>query len=172
MIPIRPPIVSDVDREWAMAQCPSWARRGDDEDEELPEIVDPGDWLDVPKKFERKPPNWSTFVWEQIESFERFFAGQGKSSAEWSTLWRKSWWPKANPNIRFPGMAPKEFHPFFRKGSKEYTRAWELGTDYERRMWDLTHVAQFKPDDPRLKKIQLPEPKLTETTKRITGETA
>ena len=91
------PLVTNIDREWALAQCPAWARR-DKIDDGQGEVVDDGGWLDAePTSSDRDAPNWDLFVIEQIERFEKFFAHERKTYADWSTLWRKSWWPQANP---------------------------------------------------------------------------
>lgn len=164
------PIVTDADRKWALYRLPQWMDRRGDIDGVEDEGDDDGDWLDVPRKrTDWKQPSGPMFVAEQAEAFERFFVGQYKTYAEWSTLWRKSWWPKADPARRFPHMAPKVFHPFFKRGSKEFDRAMDLGTPEERRMWALAGVAQFKPEDPRISKIEAAG-RLTDTSKRMTGE--
>jgi hypothetical protein len=154
------PIVNDADRAWAMAQCPPWAKLAED-DAEVGEIVDDGGWLDGESGVKSKlpVPNWSDFVHEQAERFEKFFAdeyyaGRCQLTSDWSALWRKGWWPKADPYKRFPRMGKKEFQPFFRKGSKEFDRAISLATDQEKRLWLQFGIAQFKPHDPRLKSIQ------------------
>ncbi len=51
-------------------------------------------------------------------------------------------------------MAKKEFQPFFRRGTKEFSRAIEVATQQEKMMWQRFGVAQFKPDDPRLKLVE------------------
>ncbi|MBK8772326.1 MAG: hypothetical protein IPM06_18160 [Rhizobiales bacterium] len=152
---MRPPIITNVDREWAMAQMPSWCQRGD-LDELCGEIVDDGGWLDREEVFdgERQKPNWSAFVAEEIEKFEQHYAGEQRSPDEWSSIWRKGWWPKVSPRKRFPKSAPKEFHPFYRKGTQGFAIALRLATDDERRMWVRFGVAQIKPDDPRVKTIE------------------
>ena len=147
------PLVSDVDRNWAMAQCPSWARVHCD-DEDFPEIVDDGGWLDSKPVDKLPAPNWADFVHEQAERFEKYFQGQDKGYGDWSRLWRKSWWPKADPAKRWPSMAKKEFQPFFRRGTKEFSRAIEVATPQEKMMWQRFGVAQFKRDDPRLKLVE------------------
>lgn len=152
------PLVTNADRDWALAQCPGWARR-EKIDEGVGEIVDDGGWLDADEKHgDLDAPNWDLFVIEQIERFEKFFAHERKTYADWSTLWRNSWWPKANPAKRFPKMAPKVPHPFFRKGTPEFDRAMSVGTAQERFIWDRIGVAQFTPDDKRLKRVQFTEP--------------
>lgn len=152
---MRPPIVTDADREWAMAQMPSWCQRGD-LSELCGEIVDDGGWLDRDEAFgpEKDKPSWSRFVAEEIEKFEERYAGEYRDPREWSSIWRKGWWPKVSPRKRFPKSAPKEFHPFYRKGTQGFAIALRLATDDERRMWVRFGVAQIKPDDPRVKTIE------------------
>jgi hypothetical protein len=147
------PLVTDADRKWAMAQCPPWARC-DYSEEDFPEIVDDGGWLENARTETLPTPNWADFVHEQAERFEKFFQGQDKTYGDWSRLWRKSWWPKADPAKRWPKMAKKEFHPFFRRGTKEFRRALDVASPVEKRMWERFGVAQFKPDDPRLKMVE------------------
>lgn len=146
------PLVTDADRKWALAQCPPWARVGYT-DEDFPEIVDDGGWLER-KRAEKLPtPNWADFVSEQVERFEKFFEGQNKYYDDWSRLWRKSWWPKADPARRWPSMAKKHTEPFFRRGTPEFNRALGVATKEEKPMWLRFGIAQFKPDDPRLEKV-------------------
>lgn len=149
------PVVTDRDRKWALDKCPDWARV-DSIDEVFGEIVDDGGWLDSDEREERKPdiPNWSKFVAYQIERFEEFFALQKNDRDEWSRLWRFGWWPKANPELFFPTMAKKQTQPFYRKGTQGFAIALRLATDDERRMWMRFGIAQFKPDDPRVAKIE------------------
>lgn len=164
------PIVTDADRRWALSTLPPWIdRRGDVDGFEL-EVEDDGEWLDCPrphKDWER--PSGPMFVAEQAEAFERFFVGQYKTYADWSSLWRKSWWPKADPAKRFPKMAPKTPYPFFRAGTKEFSKALELGTPDECRLWKRFKVAHFAPNDPRVKQIQAAKT-LTKASRRMTGD--
>lgn len=163
------PLVTFNDRQWALNQCPAWASRSPI-DEDRPELVDTGAWLEVESAAPGKHvPNWDSFVIEQIERFEKFFAGQEKSYSDWSNIWRKSWWPKANPSRRFPKSAPQKKYPFFRAGSPEFARAMALGTAQERLMWERFNVAQFEPDDLRLKQIVRPQG-LSEKSKSMAGE--
>lgn len=163
------PVVTDADRKWALALLPAWMDRGEASDD-LNEGDDDGDWLDAPRKSrELRPPSGPMFVTEQAEAFERFFRGETKRYSDWSALWRKSWWPKANPVKRFPKMAPKTVYPFFRAGTKEFCRALELATPQERRIWQHVRIAQLEPNDPRLKEIRSAVT-LTPTSRRMTGE--
>lgn len=155
---LRPPIVSDADRKWALSQKPSWARMGCADQEE---VCDDGGWLDADPKVTShdERPNWSMFVSEQVERFEKFFnqcEDRLKTRGDWSRLWRNSWWQKAHPERRFPKSAPRIPQPFFRAGSPEFERAMALGSPAERRMWQQFGVAQFKPDDPRLSRVRCP----------------
>lgn len=151
---MRPPLVTNADRDWALAQMPSWCQRGDLSDA-YGELVDDGGWLDGESnnRAELEKPSWSLFVAEEIEKFEQHYAGEYRDLDEWSSIWRKGWWPKVSARKRFPKSAPKEFEPFFRKGTQEFAISLRLATENERRMWVRFGIAQFKPDDPRLKKI-------------------
>jgi hypothetical protein len=139
-----------------MAQMPPWCQRGDPSDFSG-EIVDDGGWLenDESKPGNLDKPSWSMFVAEEIEKFEQRYAGEYRSTNEWSSIWRKGWWPRVSARKRFPKSAPKEFQPFFRKGTPEFARALKYATEDEKRMWIRFGIAQFKADDPRLKNIQL-----------------
>jgi len=152
---MRPPIVTNADRDWALKQCPEWARIGGGY-EPVGEIVDDGGWLDREDKEENEllAPDWSEFVSYQIERFEQFFAGQVKTYEDWSNLWRFGWWPKAKPELRFPSLGKKKTEPFYRKGTQGFAIALRLASEDERRMWVRFGIAQFKPDDPRVAKIE------------------
>lgn len=148
------PIVTDADRNWALLQKPEWARMHNDESDDLGEIVDDGGWLDADKGARHQGPSWFDFVVGEIESFERFFSGEQKTYAEWSTLWRNSWWPKRREDWAFKHMAKKKTQPFYRKGTQGFAIALRLASDDERRIWVRFGIAQFKPDDPRVAKIE------------------
>lgn len=148
------PIVTNLDRDWAIAQKPEWARLHNDESEDLGEIVDDGGWLDGEKSKRNRGPSWFDFVVGEIESFERYFSGQRKSYSEWSTLWRNGWWPKRREDWAYKSMAKKKTEPFYRKGTQGFAIALRLATEDEPRMWVRFGIAQFKPDDPRVKKIE------------------
>lgn len=169
------PIVTNADRAWALAQLPSWMDRGGDIDgyeNEQDTDDDDGGWLDEPRKRGGlSAPSGPAFVAEQAEAFEKFFVGEYKTYADWSALWRKSWWPKANPAKRYPNMAPKSpaNHPFFRAGTKEFEKALDLATPEERRIWLRVRVAQFKPDDPRVTQV-LAVRSLTQKSRDIAGD--
>ena len=159
---LRPAIVSDIDREWSMAQMPDWCQRGEAADEE-DEVIDDGGWLEnAPSKKIYEKPSWALFVSEEIERFERHYAVVLRPAAEWSSIWRLGWWPKVSAQKRFPKSAPKVFYPFFRRGTPEFVAALKVATMGEKTMWERFGIAQFKPDDPRLSKI----------SKRTTGDAA
>lgn len=144
MTTLRAPVVTDADREWSAAQCPAWAVRG----------FPPDDGKPVRVLF------WDWFVSDQAERFERFFCHERKTPGDWCRLWRKSWWPKADPVKLFPKLVPKADrrpHPFFRSGTPEFARALEVATARERWLWRRIGVAQFVPDDPRVKCVQTSE---------------
>ena len=147
------PIVTDIDRQWALAQRPEWARLHNDESADLGEIVDDGGWLDGEKPERQSGPSWFDFVTGEVDRFEQYFSGERKSYSEWSTLWRNGWWPKRREEWAFK-MAPRKKEPFFRKGTQEFAIALRLATEAERRMWVRFGVAQLKPDDPRVEKIR------------------
>jgi hypothetical protein len=152
-------IITDIDRDWAMAQMPYWCQRGDLSECDC-EIVDDGTWPEVSAESTLDTrPNWSHFVADEIERFERHYAGQQKPAQEWSSIWRKGWWPKVSARKRFPKSAPREFHPFFRQGSPEFSRAMAVATVDERRLWLRFGVAQLRPDDPRLRYVREGEPR-------------
>lgn len=150
---IIPPIVTDADRKWALEKCPPWMRMESSAGHD--EIEDNGEWLDGDSRLSKpEAPSWSDFVAEQIERFEKFYSGEYKTRAEWSALWRKGWWPKANPERRYPKSAPKTKIPFFRAGTPEFSRALGVATDAERLMWLRHKVAHFMPDDIRLSEVR------------------
>lgn len=160
---LRPPIVTDVDRKWALDQCPPWAVVGGDEaDADEPgEIIDETEFERSARlKAKRERPKvfrWDWFVDDQADSFERFFKHERKSSADWSGLWRRSWWPKADPRKRLPRsmskLIPTKPHPFARKGTPAFAVALKLANETERKLFVRVGVAQFAPDDPRAEKL-------------------
>ena len=151
----RPPIVTDEDREWALAQCPAWAVRAQ---------AQANDWLDDGNPDDAPPTKggpgvliWDYFVTGEIERFERFYYDQRKTYGDWSTLWRKSWWPKADPARRYASLVPARRgppYPTFRRGEPEFYAALRIASPTERKVWDHVGVVMFKPDDPRLAKIR------------------
>lgn len=132
---LRPPIVTETDRQWSLDHAPTWA---------LPGFPDEG--------AKPKALYWGAFVADQCERFERYFAHDRKTAGDWSRIWRKSWWPKADPAKLFPHLVPRDRrpHPFFRAGSPEFARALEVATPREAWLWRRIGVAQFVPDDHRV----------------------
>jgi hypothetical protein len=97
-------------------------------------------------------PAWGQFVDEQIEQFERYFAGDRKSPAEWSRLFRSVWWPKADPSKRYPKSkplpVPEGGYVFVRRGTALHRAALQLAPDDRaRRVW-AAHGVQFAAGDP------------------------
>lgn len=148
----RGPIVTNADRDWAISQCPDWMSRRQYRNQ-LPEVVDDGRWLDVQADAEGEgddAPSAFNFVLEQLEAFEKYFAGQTKTEAQWSYFWRQKWWPKARPEQRYPKSAPMVDHPFWRIGTPEFQRALDVATDGERKIWRLAGFAQMRATDERV----------------------
>ena len=162
-------IVTDADRDWALAQKPDWARMHSD-DPDLGEIVDHGDWLDGRPTDTRRDPSWFDFVIGEVERFEKFYFGEFKTYAEWSAIWRNSWWPKRREDWKFMSRKNTVHHPYFKRGTPEFDQALRLATAQERLIWDKFGVAQFAPDDKRLKKITAPT--LTDRSKAMAGDGA
>lgn len=185
---LRPAIVSNADREWAMRQRPSWCRPGYPEDgDDDGEIVDDGQPLDLVQieaegasasfvvevdehgvehyphgsPFTRpryEAPFWGLFVDEQIEAFERHFAGKRDSADAWSKLFRTSWLSKADPARRYPNSKPLNVPPggyvFLRPGSALHAVALTFAPNPTvRRLW-LSHGVQFEARDPTLAEIK------------------
>lgn len=168
---MRQAIVTDADRAWALSQKPDWFQMGDIS-EECCELVDDGGWLDAPDESAGKDerPRWAAFVADEIERFERNYAGELKSADEWSSIWRKGWWPRVSPTKRFPKSAPKVQHPYFKRGTPEFDKALTLATRSERMVWERFGVAQFAPGDKRLKKIIGKPTGLTDRSHAMTGD--
>lgn len=153
------PVVTDADRQWALAQCPVWAVRAGqvNADETDP---DEGEIVDEPYRRKAKaadrPLVWDDFVSEQIENFERFFGDQRKSTREWSDLWRKGWWPKANPRVAHASKVPPMpgVYPTYRKGSAEFDAACKIANPTERAVMLKVGLVMYRPDDARLPKIR------------------
>jgi len=121
----RAPIVTDDNRQWAIDQKPKgW----DDEAPQLP---------------------WEQHVAEQAERFERHFCEDRKPKAEWSGLWRRVWWPKADPAVLHPKQAPQIQHPFIRIGHARWAMALQAMSPIERKIAEKCGVAQFNRNDPR-----------------------
>jgi hypothetical protein len=122
----RPPVVTDADRAWAVEQKPeNW-------DEEAPDL------------------DFADFVDEQASAFERILGAERKSAAEWSGLWRRVWWPKADPAIRHPETAPHVPHPFIRADHPAWQRVLAVLDADERRIAERIGIMQFRSEDPRV----------------------
>lgn len=156
----RPPIVLDSDRDWALSKPPAWfpehlVGRAEPANDDFPEIVDDGGQLDCPPILLKPVVTLNDVVLKEIMRFEQHYNGQLKTYAEWSSLWRKDWWPKVNLREIFAEHVPASPpHPFWRIGNDEFERALEIGTSDEVAMWQRFRVAQFRPDDPRLAYIE------------------
>lgn len=151
---LRPPIVLDTDRRWALERCPSWLPHdlviGDDDPFE--ELVDEDSSCGLTAANPQR--TWSGVIAEQVGRFESHYNGQTKTYDEWSRLWR-IWVTKINVHKLFPRFAPKQpAHPFFRFGSSAFERALAVASPDEERMWKQFGVAQFTPDDPRLAHVE------------------
>lgn len=121
----RPPVVTDADRQWALEQ-------------------EPADWATRSNGLE-----WATHVAEQAERFEIHYGSERKPMAEWSGLWRRAWWPKADPSILHPHVAPASPHPFVRRADPAWPKVVKVLNPAERQFAERFGVMQFKPDDPR-----------------------
>jgi hypothetical protein len=125
----RPPIITDADRAWALAQ-------------------QPGDWV------ARAPDlDWGQHVAEQIERFERHWQEGRKSAIEWSIMFRTEWWPKADPAILHPKTAPHVPHPFIRADHPEWSQVVAMLTPTEAAVARRFGVMTFRPDDPRVEAL-------------------
>jgi hypothetical protein len=148
---LRPPIVLNSEREWAIARRPAWLP--DEEpvvDHDFLEIVDDDGHLDNPKVEKKHARTWFDLVITQISNFEAHYSGQFRTYAEWGRLWR-AWWAKIDPRKYFPDRAPRPApYPYFRTGCLEFERALAIGTPDEVTMWRRFGIAQFHPEDPRL----------------------
>ena len=164
-VELRPPLVTDIDRKWALDQCPAWATLdvADRDDDEPTEIIDETD-LERAERMKRKRDKsvefcWTWFVDDQIDSFERFFCDQRKTYGDWSRLWRLSWWPKADPMRRLPKtvrkLVPSTPHPFARRGEPGFDAGMRVATAQERRVFEKIGIVQFKPDDERAKVLNV-----------------
>jgi hypothetical protein len=163
----RPPIVSDVDRQWALDQEPAdWAECNGGKAPKTGlrftsdgELID-GDGLDgdVSAGDTNGGLPWSQHVDEQIEAFERYWASLGelKPAMEWSGLWRRVHWPKADPSIRHRKVKGVP-HPFVRRGDDGWLLALRSLTPAEKAIAMRFGVVQFKPTDPRVAIISTPE---------------
>lgn len=175
---LRPPLVTEVDRKWALDQCPAWATLDPPDDGEPDEIIDETD-EERREREKRKAKisfSWSWFVDDQIAGFERFFSDQRKTYGDWSRLWRRSWWPKADPRKRMPKAAVKliPYDPptIVRRGETGFQFALKLCTEAERRVCEKIGVVLFKREDPRSKALTDHIGSSAEIADRVTGERA
>lgn len=172
---LRPPLVTDVDRKWALDQCPAWASLNPPElDPTEGEIIDETD-MERHERMRRAGPGvfcWTWFVDDEIAKFERYFRDERKTYGDWSRLFRLSWWPQADPRRKATKAQrkaiPSEPHPFVKRGDPRFAAALEVCTGAERRVCELVGVVQFRPDDPRAKVLKPVE--MSALSKRIIGE--
>ncbi len=169
----RPPVVTDLDRKWALEKCPSWVQRRPEGE------TAPDDGLDADGYLKPRPQQltyWDDFVCEQAERFESFHAFDRRSPEAWSRLWRVVWWPKADAARRFPKSAPKAApgdYPVFRKGSAEFDAALRVATRTEAKLWAHLGSVMFKSGDPRLERIRAlasGERQLSDRSRRMSGD--
>jgi hypothetical protein len=136
----RHPVVTDVDRQWAVGQEPDgWSAEVE------------ARWLEIPehqRSFE--PLTWAQHVAEQAERFEAHFADDRKPAAEWSGLWRRAWWPKADASVLHPREVPGVPPVLVRRGDDRWLVALTLLTDSERKLAIKLGVMPFKLSDPRI----------------------
>ncbi|CEJ87249.1 hypothetical protein HYPGJ_31017 [Hyphomicrobium sp. GJ21] len=152
---VRPPIVLDSDRQWALGRYPPWLPHdligGDDDPFE--ELVDEDVSCDLTAS--RRQRSWAGVIADLASEFESHYNGQLKTYDEWSRLWRMTWMPKIDIHKLYPKFAPKQPpHPFFRSGSRAFERALAVASPDEERMWRRFGVAQLTPDDPRLADVE------------------
>lgn len=146
----RPPIVLDEERQWALLRRPSWLPP-DQVKSDVNELADDDAQLDCPAVERERTWTWEGVVAHTAEEFEAYYRGEVKTYDEWQGLWRKVWWPKVDPRKYFPKLAPVlPTQPFFKRGSRDFERALEIGAPDELAMWQRFGVAQFRPEDPRL----------------------
>ena len=147
---LRPPIVLDTERLWAMARRPTWLP-ATLADVDYLELVDDGAALDYSQIPEKNSPSWANVVDGEAIRFENHYNGQLKSYADWAALWRTTWWPLVDARKIYPDFAPpRPPHPFWRRGTTEFDRALAIGQPDEVKMWSRFNIAHFNPEDPRL----------------------
>jgi hypothetical protein len=148
---LRPPIVLDVERRWALARRPSWLPPDDDlEAEAYGEVIDDDAPLDCPRSTPRPQRPWRDLVHGEVECFEAHYNGQCDTYAGWAELWRM-WWARIDVRKIYPQLVPPPPpQPFFRALSSGFARALEIGEPDEVAMWQRFGIAQFTPEDPRL----------------------
>lgn len=165
---LRPPVVTDLDRQWALDLKPEtwdrdvidrWARAYPhlaakivpsadfDEIVDHGEMLESGDW-NLPNM--PRPLSWAQHVEEQAEAFEAHFSMDRKTWSEWSSLWRRVWWPKADPAIRHPRSAPYVPPIMARSTDAVWPAVLAVLTPDERKLASRLGVMPFKRDDPRV----------------------
>ncbi len=132
-----PPLVTEADMRWAIDQRPANAALG--AGRSATALAPQGPALD-----------WRWFVQREMRAFERYFAGECKTRGDWSRLWRRGWWPKAEPWKFVPRPTSPASHPYWKVGSAGFRLALCLATPVERKLFEKIGVAQFRPDDPRV----------------------
>lgn len=180
----RPPVVTDADRAWALAQKPWWFRAGHDDATPMidPEECDADDEAsdvqiantppvyidadgaeiilaaDVRSARRYDAPRWGEFVDEQCCAFERYFAAERKSPDAWTKLFRTVWWPKADPSKRYPHSKPLRVpscgYAFLRPGTAIHRAALTFAPTAAARRVWASHGVQFAADDPLLAGIR------------------
>lgn len=140
MSDLRPPVVTDADRAAALADRPA-------------------DWdVSGPLLAKRGPPlEWEHHVAEQIERFERHYAYDRKPAAEWSGLWRRSWWPNADPFVLHPHTNPQappdDRYVVIRRADATWPRVLALLSPSERRLSERIGVVQLRASDDRARQV-------------------
>lgn len=147
-----PPVITDADRRWAIEQCPTWADIGDTSDRA---VIGTGRDARL---------SWSSFVAEQAEAFERHFSTQRKPSGEWSDLWRRSWWPSADPAKRHARLIPKL--TYFR-GTPEFARVLALAPPEHRASWERLPLLTLRVSDPIAAEVGAPAPLTPEAVRAL-----
>ena len=136
-----PPILTDADRRWALDQVPASAALGDGRADTTATPLGPA--LD-----------WRWFVDREARAFGRYFVNERKTPGDWSRLWRRGWWPKAEPWKFGPRPPAPASHPFWKRGSVGFRLALGLADPAERALFERIGVAQFRPEDPRAAEIR------------------
>lgn len=135
------PIVTDADRRWALEQCPPHAALGDGRTYTTTTPLGPV--LD-----------WAWFVDREAKAFARYFTHARKTPGDWSRIWRRGWWPKAEPWKFGPRPTAPAAFPYWNRGSVGFRLALGLTTPAERALFERIGVAQFRHDDPRVGEIR------------------
>lgn len=130
---LRPPVVTDIDRQWAIDRKPA-------------------DWDETTRGLD-----WADWVGEEIERFERKMGEDRKYPEEWSGLWRRVWMAKTEPALVHPDTAPpRPPCKMVRRSDPQWSAAMAVCTPRERALAERLGVMPFKPDDERLPMV-LPE---------------